>query len=154
MATILSTNGYHIQIDDTDIPLVSHLKWYAKKDRNKRYARAYTDGKSVLMHRLILGITDSKIHIDHDDGVGLNNKRENLRVCTHSQNQMNRKNTWGKSVYKGVSFHKSSGKFQARIQINKKEKTLGLFQSEVDAAKAYNEAALIYYGEFAVLNKI
>jgi hypothetical protein len=93
--------------------------------------------------------------IDHIDGNKLNNQRVNLRFCTRTQNACNgksRKNS--SSKYKGVNFDKQTGRWLARIQMNKKQKNLGRFDNEVDAAIAYNKMATELHGVFARLNII
>lgn len=109
--------------------------------------------KTVSMHRLILGLSDPKILGDHADGNGLNNTRGNLRVCTSSQNQMNSRGKRGSSSrFKGVCWNKEMGKWQANIAISKKQKYLGLFENEIDAASEYDKMAIILFGEFAKPN--
>jgi len=110
--------------------------------------------KVVQMHRMILGLeSGDKRQSDHKDHNGLNNKRNNLRVCTHAQNQQNRKpRKNGSSVFKGVSWHKKSKKWRACIQIDGRTVHLGLFRSETEAATAYDEVANTIHGEFALLN--
>jgi hypothetical protein len=111
------------------------------------------DGKRtvLLMHCLLL---PSCQQVDHRDGNGLNNRRDNLRPATHSQNQANRRKPKHgvTSQYTGVYWQKARGKFVANIKVNKKKLALGYFTSEVEAAKAYDTAALKYFGEFARLN--
>lgn len=107
------------------------------------------------MHRIILGITDSKIIIDHIDHNGLNNQRHNLRICTYSQNACNRnpyRNT--SSKYKGVTFYKKTGKWRSVIRYNKKTYSIGSFDTEIEAAIAYNKKAIVMFGNFAGLNII
>lgn len=148
-------------IDAADLPLVSQYKWYAVEAPDTYYAAHTTprrEGrKMVLMHRLIAG-ADKSSCVDHRDGNGLNNTRDNLRICTHAQNCCNqRKNRRGKSRYKGVSpiMHKGEVRWwQANIQANGKPIYLGCYSSEEDAARAYNAAAIVYHKEFARLNQI
>jgi len=94
--------------------------------------------------------------IDHIDGNTLNNCKSNLRFCTTSQNAMNCKKSISvlSSVYKGVRFKKDSSKYTAQITFNGKLVHIGYFENEVDAAKAYNKAAIENFGEFARLNII
>jgi hypothetical protein len=100
---------------------------------------------------------DKDMLIDHLDGNTFNNQKKNLRICTHSENMRNSKipinNTSG---YKGVSLIKNTitEKWMATIRFNNKKNYLGSFNDPVDAARAYNEAALKYHGEFAHINKI
>lgn len=102
------------------------------------------------MHREIVG-TPEGMDTDHINGDKLDNRRSNLRICTHAQNGANRgpqKN--GSSGYKGVSYH--CKKWRVQICINGKTKRLGGFNSLLDAAKAYDKAARKYHGEFARTN--
>jgi hypothetical protein len=87
--------------------------------------------------------------IDHINGDRSDNKIENLRLASRSENNINRPAVSG---YKGVRYHKPSGKWQARITKEYKEKHLGLFETEIEAAKAYDEAAKVLHGGFATLN--
>jgi hypothetical protein len=91
------------------------------------------------------------VEIYHKDGDGLNCQRHNLRICTIQQNRRN-KAKHGKSGLKGVSFHTSTGEWRARIFIDEKEKALGLYTDPLEAACAYDMAAVKYFGEFAYCN--
>jgi hypothetical protein len=93
--------------------------------------------------------------VDHINGNGTDNRRENLRVVTHAQNLMNRPG-WRKSSskYKGVTFYKRDQKWQAKICPSGKTMHLGYFDQELDAAKAYNAAAMQHFGKYAVLNEV
>lgn len=140
---------------------------YSNKVRGKRAGYVTKNGrralkidnKSYLEHRLIFlfhyGYLPS--FIDHKDGNPLNNRIENLREATKSQNQVNKKAKANReTIYKGVSLEKRSGKWKASIGYTtygkKKVKNLGRFMSDIDAAKAYDKAALEIYGEYALLN--
>lgn len=104
------------------------------------------------MHRIILN-PPRGMFSDHIDGNPLNNQRENLRICNHNQNNFNvgiRKDN--KSGFKGVRFR--DNRWTSRIRINNKEYHLGSFLNKIEAAIAYNEAAIKYHGEFARLNII
>ena len=154
MKEIQLTQGKVAFVDDEDYNKVSHLFWYVQFSRKTAYARAYNPEtkKQVRMHRIIMGITDPSITIDHKNGDGLDNQRDNLRAATIQQNAMNMRKHKGSSIYKGVSF--SYGKWSAQIRIGKKMLTLGRFTDQKEAALAYNEAAIKHYGEFARLNTI
>jgi hypothetical protein len=89
------------------------------------------------------------LEIDHIDRDGLNNRRENLRVSTPSQNSQNsRKNSLNTSGFKGVFFQKGLGKWRAQIKTNGKRKSLGCFLSPEEAHEAYCRASDKYHGEF------
>lgn len=160
MKEIQLTQGQITFVDDNDFPLLSQFNWYADKRENTSYAaRIFKDAdgikRKVYMHRLILGEIDKYLHIDHIDGNGLNNVRENLRIVTRSQNQMNSiAHKKRGSKYKGVSFFKPAKKWRARIMINRVEKHIGYFDSQELAAAAVNEAYKIHFGEFARANII
>lgn len=100
-----------------------------------------------------MNISDSRF-VDHFNHNGLDNRRVNLRICTNSQNQMNRKpNKNSRSKFKGIRLHKRGQVWEARIMLDGKSLYLGGFKKEIDAARAYNKAALEIFGEFAYLNK-
>lgn len=106
------------------------------------------------LHRIIMKASDNMV-VDHIDGNPLNNRKSNLRICTRPENSRNQRirndNT---SKYKGVSLDKSRKKWLGYIGVNGKKTYLGSYNTKEDAAKAYNEAAIKYHGEFAKLNKI
>lgn len=142
-------------IDDDDYELVKWHKWRAQKGKNTFYAATnlpHINGKrtGLLMHRLILGLTDPKIQGDHKNRNGLDNRRENLRACTHGQNQQNsciyKNNTSG---FKGVTWDKSARKWRSYIKFNSKGKHLGLFETPEAAHEAYCKAAAELHGEFS-----
>jgi hypothetical protein len=105
------------------------------------------------MHQLILGTIDKKgIIIDHINGDGLDNRKENLRICTHSQNHFNsNKYLITSSIYKGVT-KVENGKWIAHLSINKKHIYIGIYKRETDAAVAYDNAARKYFKDFARVN--
>ena len=151
------TQGKVAIIDDADFDLVSRHKWYAvtSQRHNTYYAIAHArrdDGSrtTIQMHRLILGLTDPKIHTDHIDGDGLNNQRANLRECSNAENQWNTgakiNNTSG---FKGVSWNKWRGKLVASIAVDGKQKYLGYHDTKEAAYEAYCTAAAEFHGEFA-----
>lgn len=115
------------------------------------YAENKNGGK---LHRLIMNAPDG-MAVDHINGDITDNRKSNLRICVNSENLRNRgAQRNNKSGYKGVSWHKPTGKWVAMICINKKRKYLGVFINKKDAAIAYNEASIKYHGEFAYINKI
>jgi hypothetical protein len=159
MKQIQLTQGLVALVDDTDFEWLNQWKWHALKHRDTFYAARNSGGrlnrKYIFMHRLILGIVDSKIEVDHEDLNGLNNSRSNLRQATRSQNAANipsRKNS--SSKYLGVYWDKSRQKWAAAITKNYKKTFLGYFENEHEAATAYNKAATEIHAEFANLNKV
>lgn len=105
------------------------------------------------VHRLVakafLGISDDQ-EIDHIDGNPLNNRLDNLRVCSHAENMKNRRrHSNNSSGFPGVSYHKASGKYQAQIWLNGRNKHLGLFKTPEEAAIAYKNASLKLHGAFS-----
>lgn len=144
-------------VDDSDYKYLNQWQWRVNINGNSIYAdRNITiDEKRITlkMHRVIVGIIDSQILVDHIDGNGLNNQRNNLRPCTKSQNGMNRGAIKNKSSkYKGVSWLKCGNKWAAEIRANNKKTYIGIFSSEEDAAKAYDTKAKELHGDFAKLN--
>lgn len=141
MKTIELKNGKSILIDDEDYKVVKDFKWYFATGG---YARAYAGNyKHIYIHNLIMG----KKGIDHINGNKLDNRRSNLRVATRSQNAANSKAQVGKA-YKGITWHKCG-----RWQVVVKKKYIGLFVNPLEAAIAYDNAAVTIFGEFARTNK-
>jgi AP2 domain len=153
MKTITLTQGKVALVSDEDYLLVSQHKWHAARNYAHTSVRIANGKQTTLqMHRLILGVTDANVLVDHADGDGLNNQRYNIRPATATQNQANKRKFGVTSKYRGVSWHKMSRKFEAQIQVKGKNKHLGCFSSEVDAARRYDGAAVEHFGEFARLN--
>ena len=148
---------YVALVDDEDFEALNQFRWHVSKSRNTIYAvRNVLDGEKKTMMRMHCMILKRK-GIDHIDMNGLNNQKDNLRLCTRSENSMNinkRKQESCTSIYKGVAFYKHSGKWTAQIGINGKKIHIGYFASEVEAAKAYNAKAIELFCEFANLNLI
>jgi len=150
--SIFLSNGMVAKIDTDDYDKIKNSVWCF----SERYVRARIDGSDnkQYLHRFLLGITDPKKRIDHIDHDTLNNKKENLRVCTPSQNngnqKLNRDNTSG---FKGVSFHKNIKKFSSHVRINGYLHHLGYFNNPVDAAKEYDKKAIGGFGSFAATNE-
>lgn len=153
MKAIPLTKGYSALVDDSDYDMLIEYKWRAKTDTKKKVVYAVT-GKSVKMHRMLLKITDAKIQVDHKDRNGLNNRRENLRVCSNSQNQTNKRKKSGKfsSRFKGVHWDKYLNRWKAGLVHNEKKYHLGVYADEIEAALAYDTAARYHFGEFACCN--
>lgn len=160
MKQIPLSQGKFALVDDEDYEFLMQWKWCAHKEYNTYYAirgrRALekTGATKIKMHRQILGITDPKILVDHIDHNGLNNQRSNIRQCTHHQNLMNSGRVSGVSKFRGVWWDKARSKWEAGLRMKYIKKYLGRFDSETDAAIAYNKAAKEHFGEFAFLNEV
>jgi len=149
------TRGYSVVIDREDYPTIKDLRWLTIVAPYTCYAmHSYTkNGKrgAIPMHRLILGINDPGVLVDHVNRNGLDNRRGNLRTCTARQNCYNTKRrTDNTSGYKGVHLH--FGKWQARVVVNGKRISLGHFDNLMDAVRVRDEAAAKHYGQYAYLN--
>lgn len=158
--------GLDVFVDDSDFEYLSKFSWYLVKtvptdyhNRFRLHNYAYRPGmvngkrRAVRMHREILGCAHGDgICVDHIDGNGLNNQKSNLRKCSNAENSSYRLGNGCKkqSRYKGVGWHKYNRLFRAYI----KSETIGYFDDEVSAAKAYNKRAVELFGEFALLNEI
>ena len=155
MKTIPLTKGQIVLVDDIDFNNLRRWKWHAmfQKHRNKYVVARRQRGDMILMSRQIMGLeVGDKRQVDHRNRDTLDCCRNNLRVCTCSQNLMNKPCRGGTSQYKGVSWRKSRDKWRAQININSKKTEIGCFCSEIEAARAYDKAAKQHYGEFACLN--
>lgn len=143
-------------IDDEDETLIAGYGWWVAVSRGvhrpTEYARGYTRGVRYqpLMHKLLTGWT----LVDHINGNGLDNRRENLRPATRSQNMGNRRKIGrlATSQYKGVSLHTQERRWVVYIGFELGKHFVGLFDDEVAAAMAYDEAARRQWGEYAALN--
>ena len=142
-------------VDASDLPLISGHRWWVLRNRTcYAITHIHRDGKrtTISMHRLIMGAQPGQF-IDHRDGDGLNNVRSNLRFATCQQNAMNARQKNHSSQFKGVSWRKDRGHWTAKIRIGCRDKFLGCFHEETEAAKAYNLAARQIFGKFARLNQ-
>ena len=170
MKKIKLTNDKYALVDDEDYEWLNQFKWFSEKGRNTYYVASCINSVRTRMHRFILELIDRKIIIDHKDGNGLNNQRNNLRKCTHAENMTNRKSAKNSSSkYLGVSMRCTKTKYVSKktgietthfsfgwvatTTIDNKCKYLGTFKTELEAAIIYNIAARKYHGEFANPNK-
>ena len=147
------TKGKFAIVDADDYYRLVKYKWHINDPAsNTLYAARRLERKSLKMHRVIMAAPDHLV-VDHIDHNGLNNCKSNLRLCTLAQNNRNCGSSKGASSrYKGVSWKKSTKKWDAMIRSNKKIYRLGTFKNEIDAARAYDKKAAQLHGEVAHLN--
>lgn len=152
-------------VDDDVYEWASGMQWCAHETRDGRYEVRASFGKGspwpgARLHRLIMGVWDPRICVDHIDGNPLNNQRSNLRIANITQNNWNarkRRTNCGKepaSKYKGVVWDARKQKWRVRFWANGQYIQVGRFKDEEEAARAYNEVARRIAGEFARINKV
>lgn len=151
---ISKTHGLiKVQYDKIFHKKLKEYKFRVSKQGNTFYVNCRDKTqKSYRLHYLVTGLR----FVDHIDGNGLNNCLSNLREANYSTNNKNsfKRKDAKYSKYKGVGFNVARNKWTARIQVDGKRITIGMFDLEIDAAKAYNDAAIKYHKEFAKVNKI
>jgi hypothetical protein len=151
------TEGKFTLVDPQDFYWLNNFDWFTERNRTSFYAARFNndlpEGPTIVsMHRQIMNFPQGLL-VDHRNLDGLDNQRSNLRIATYSENNCNRpkrKNTSSRFV--GVCFEKRCKRWMAYIAMNRKRKHIGYFDSEIDAARAYDAAARKYHGEFARLN--
>ncbi len=159
MKKIPLTGGHVALVDDKDYEALSEYKWYTQiGSSGPRAVRTIclSDGKqiTILLSRQIMDAPPG-MDVDHQDHNTLNDQKENLRVCTRSQNQANRRKGPNlSSKFKGVCWDRVRKKWKAQITIGGQYMYLGLFDSEEEAACAYDNEAEEAWGEFALMNNV
>ena len=153
MKEITLTQGKVSLVDEEDFEKLNQFKWCATSGRIAYATRAVRINEKhsiVYMHREILN-SKKGVQVDHINGNGLDNRKENLRPCTHAQNMCNRTNAHknNKLGIKGVSWDKNMKKFRAQLWIGNKRIHLGFYNVMGDADSAYRIAEEKYFGEFA-----
>lgn len=150
------TRGAFALVDDEDYGWLSQMNWHCTERgyAARRVASPTMRARTQKMHRLIMGLDggNPSLQVDHINGNKLDNRRENLRVCTHAENNQNRGQRGGRSRYKGIVFFHKEQDWGARIRKNGKRIYLGRFKTEEDAARAYDMAARKHHGAFAYVN--
>lgn len=153
------TQGKVALIDAENLQLVGQYQWHAC-DRGQTWYAATSavrrrSGECIYLHRLIMDAGPNE-HVDHRNGDGLDCRRENMRLCTNAENRRNTRKTRGRSRFKGVCPCRTNSRriWEAYIWHNNRKIGLGNYETEEEAARAYNAAALQYHGEFAHLNVI
>ena len=149
MRVISTTKGMSVTVDDDQYDWLNQWKW---THHSRGYAYRVVNKKTVLMHRLITDARSGEL-VDHIDLDKSNNQRSNLRLCTFSDNMCNRvKPITSTNEYKGISYKRELEKWTARIHKDGKEYHLGVFSTAMDAAIAYDKAAIEMHGSFARTN--
>ena len=147
------SRGMFMQVSEQDLALAKSRRWHANptyKGFLRYYAAGSINGITTYFHRLVLNAAHGE-YVDHINSDSLDNRRENLRLCTSSQNVAHRLNGRPNSTgYRGV--HVCRGKWVAAIKAKGIKHRAGTFQTALDAAIAYDHLALHHFGEFAVLN--
>lgn len=162
MKEIPLTRGYVALVDDEDYERVSAHKWCAAVQRRadgtfRVYAvrndvRINGKQQKIRLHRFILTAPCGMV-VDHINGNTLDNRRANMRICSHAENGCNRRaQGGGKSYFKGVVWNKQRGKWEAQVWSKGRRVYAGLFTCEEDAARAYDAKATRLFGEFAKTN--
>lgn len=155
MKEIALSQGKVSIISDKDFDEVSVFKWSFTHGYARRTVKLDGVKNGVYLHRFLMGAKSGE-EVDHINGNPLDNRRENLRLCTHSENLKNKKTpSHNTSGYKGVSYFKHGKRlkrWKVEIKVGGKAKCLGYYFTPIEAATVYNRKAIEIYGEFAKLN--
>ena len=154
IAYVPLTQGKEAIIDAADVHLVEGFNWFANKGRYTFYAvrnKPTVNGKAMgllRMHRVIVN-APGDMQVDHINGDGLNNRRNNMRLATHAENKRNTsRQTNNSSGFKGVTWNKWRGKWQSQIKAGGEYTYLGYFDCPKEAHAAYCAASEKYHGDF------
>ena len=157
MKKIKLSKGKFALIDDEDFERASKIIWHLQKTRWFEYAAnsitvSPNKQSKLYLHRFILNAPKGMV-VDHIDGNGLNNQKSNLRLCTNGQNQSCGKKRSAASGFRGVGRSQNRHKkWQVYITHENEKHFIGCFENKIEAAKAWDKAAIKYHGEFATLN--
>ena len=151
MSAIQLNRGYEAIVDAEDVALVAQFNWTVLETGGLCYARRTIRigqrQKTILLHRVIMKAKDGEF-VDHINGNGLDCRKENMRIVTKSQNNINRKARPNRLGVPGVRKHSLCNKYTSDICVGNKRKYLGLFETIEEASAAYQNAAEMYHGEF------
>lgn len=148
------TQGKFAIVDDDVYEWASKYKWHAVRKKNSFYAVRNTERNphqtKIHLHREIMSAPIG-VMVDHINGDGLDNRRENMRFANYAENGRNRgMQTNNKSGYKGVGLF--GGRWYSRIGVDGEQVHIGYFRDPEDAAMAYDAAAIAFHGDFAKTN--
>lgn len=144
------SDGTAVEIDDADQELFSQLRWHRQPARHTTYVSATRNKRTVYLHRFLLG--EPSLFVDHINGDGLDNRRQNLRLATRSENARNSTKRKSMSRFRGVAFHAASGCWMAQIHLPGGQILARYDKTEIGAAEKYNSLAIEHFGAFARLN--
>jgi AP2 domain. len=148
----------YAEVDDCFFGELARYKWGLARRYVRRGEGTRPNFRHIYLHQQVMDlggvIKIPKAETDHINRDPLDNRLCNLRYVSKRQNQANSQGKRGSARYKGVAFHKLSGKYQANIIVAGKQVYLGLFLSAKDAALAYNKRAFETHGEYAFLNEV
>jgi hypothetical protein len=147
----LIAKGIIIDIEDAELIATVSQVWEILSDKTNVKAYCTVDTKIKYLHHVILPVAAGQM-VDHINGDGWDNRKSNLRIVTNQQNCMNQRPRLGRK-YKGVA-KLPSGRYRTRITVEGAHLHVGVFDTEIEAAKAYNEMAVLQYGQYARLNKV
>jgi len=148
--------GYLVQVDPEDKEMIQAFAWHSTDQGNGLIYFVHTvqDGNkswNIYLHRFIVGVRrEEKYVVDHISGDHLDNRKANLRICTHAENMRNQRlRKSSRTGFKGVCYNTGHKKYRAQIVVNQKYIHLGYFDFPAEAHKAYCKAAVQYHGEYA-----
>lgn len=150
MYAIVNVSGTETSIDMDVLPLFYSYRWYVKSNGRIQGRPDGKAGPQIPIGRVIMGLPPKGVVVDHIDGDHLNNRRENLRICTQRENLLNRGSNRGTSKYVGVC-RERGGKWRA-YGTRAEGKYLGSFETEEEAARARDAVVLRTRGKYARLN--
>ena len=153
MSSITASNGVSAKVSPEDLAELSKYRWHAlPKTRGEGfYLYAQVNRRTVYMHRIVAHAPDGK-QVDHINGDPSDNRRENLRLATQSENNANRASYKPKSGFRGVYAQPHGHTWQVKISVGGKIVRGGSFADPVEAARRYDRLAREHYGEFATIN--
>ncbi len=149
------TKSQYAVVDDEDYKVLSEFNWYAQVDRKSgkytacRGTNKNRQHKKIIMHRVIMDCPNG-LQVDHINQDTLDNRRCNLRICTQTENNRNRKR-FNPDKPKGC-YQNQYGTWTVRISVDNKDIVIGNFKTKDDAEMAYKDASIKYHGEFSCID--